>query len=726
MFFSYYNFLQIYFSHAQVHSKLRNGATKGRGASRTTSGSTSTTNTTTTTTSSSSGSGGGATPSTSPTAFLPPRGEKRKSKDESPSPVNGDNTDPATQSVANASGIPISASGGSLATQPQSLLNPMTGLNVQINTKKCKTASPCAISPVLLECPEQDCGKKYKHANGLRYHQSHAHGSSGSMDEDSMQMPDEPISSPSPGPAIAEGKEAVISEVAVKTESATSATAESVAAPLSPASSAAAVDGNNATLPASTVSATAAQATTQPTAALVQVPSPAAAVNADVPTSTAAAGNGTLITAVPATVSVAASASSVSLLTTSASASSQALPPLPSLLTPAGSAAAIPHAHPVAGGSITAGISGQALSQQQQQIGLVSSAAAAANALPPLLSEQQALLQQQQQQAALKPGVLRFGPPNEASSGSMHNLQSQQSPQQLTTNVLPSQSPLRPGSQIATGAESLPPASYAAAAGGISSPSMANKSASSFTSAAAAAAAASKNKKNRKSPVPGEFEGAMSRDGVQSPAYSDISDDSTPVADQEMLDKSQPSKHIDLLSKKPGEVGVLAPGGLPGAPPNMPPGLSSYGMYQFYQQQQYMVPPPTDAQQAAKGSLPAGVLGQTPLSLASNSSQQQQQQPGAPPPPHHLPQQTSPHMADYSQKNKDPPLDLMTKPSSGQMETAGSKDSASQPPPVNLSAMGGPTAGLPPTLAGLGAGLGPGGLPNPTAAKPMSHFYPFK
>ncbi|XP_032457459.1 zinc finger protein 608-like [Nasonia vitripennis] len=31
-------------------------------------------------------------------------------------------------------------------------------------------------SPVLLECPEPKCYKKYKHINGLRYHQSHAHG----------------------------------------------------------------------------------------------------------------------------------------------------------------------------------------------------------------------------------------------------------------------------------------------------------------------------------------------------------------------------------------------------------------------------------------------------------------------------------------------------------------------------------------------------------------------
>lgn len=30
-------------------------------------------------------------------------------------------------------------------------------------------------SPVLIECPEPNCSKKYKHINGLKYHQSHAH-----------------------------------------------------------------------------------------------------------------------------------------------------------------------------------------------------------------------------------------------------------------------------------------------------------------------------------------------------------------------------------------------------------------------------------------------------------------------------------------------------------------------------------------------------------------------
>ncbi|XP_044265222.1 zinc finger protein 609-like [Tribolium madens] len=41
-------------------------------------------------------------------------------------------------------------------------------------------------SPVLLECPEPNCSKKYKHINGLKYHQSHAHGSAD--DEDTKEV----------------------------------------------------------------------------------------------------------------------------------------------------------------------------------------------------------------------------------------------------------------------------------------------------------------------------------------------------------------------------------------------------------------------------------------------------------------------------------------------------------------------------------------------------------
>ncbi|ODN03720.1 putative zinc finger protein [Orchesella cincta] len=40
-------------------------------------------------------------------------------------------------------------------------------------------------SPQLIECPEPNCSKKYKHINGLRYHQSHAHSNNFVAAEDS-------------------------------------------------------------------------------------------------------------------------------------------------------------------------------------------------------------------------------------------------------------------------------------------------------------------------------------------------------------------------------------------------------------------------------------------------------------------------------------------------------------------------------------------------------------
>lgn len=49
-----------------------------------------------------------------------------------------------------------------------------------------QTHTPC--SPVLIECPEPNCSKKYKHINGLKYHQSHAHcGSNFNVVNDASQ-----------------------------------------------------------------------------------------------------------------------------------------------------------------------------------------------------------------------------------------------------------------------------------------------------------------------------------------------------------------------------------------------------------------------------------------------------------------------------------------------------------------------------------------------------------
>ncbi|KAK6617179.1 hypothetical protein RUM44_005510 [Polyplax serrata] len=110
---------------SSVHSKLRNGSAKGGRGGRGN-------------TPASSSSGTNSTGSNSPTPFVPPKqeiGKKSKERDTTPTPTNKKNK------------TPLSA-----------------------------PSSPPA-SPVLLECPEPNCSKKYKHINGLKYHQSHAHGS---------------------------------------------------------------------------------------------------------------------------------------------------------------------------------------------------------------------------------------------------------------------------------------------------------------------------------------------------------------------------------------------------------------------------------------------------------------------------------------------------------------------------------------------------------------------
>lgn len=116
-----------------------------------------------------------------------------------------------------------------------------------------------------------------------------------------------------------------------------------------------------------------------------------------------------------------------------------------------------------------------------------------------------------------------------------------------------------------------------------------------------------------------------------------------------LIDKSQSVKHSDV--KKVPE----------GGPPQMPP-LGGYGMYQFYSQQPYLVPP--------------------------------DHQPTKPPSQSSMPP-SSP--AEYN-KNKEPPLDLMTK-------------SAQSNDPNNVKE------------ANISTSTGPGA---PTPTKPISHFYPYK
>lgn len=150
---------------SSVHSKLRNGGAgvKGRrGAAN--------------------GSGPSTAPS-SPTPFVPPRPEpsnKRKNRgEEEPSQAN------------------------SVPGKKTKVIIPPPSLPIPTTPTPCGSPPP---SPILLECPEPNCSKKYKHINGLKYHQSHAHGSADdddTKDVTSMSENDESnIEAPSPATPI--------------------------------------------------------------------------------------------------------------------------------------------------------------------------------------------------------------------------------------------------------------------------------------------------------------------------------------------------------------------------------------------------------------------------------------------------------------------------------------------------------------------------------------------
>ena len=173
----------------------------------------------------------------------------------------------------------------------------------------------------------------------------------------------------------------------------------------------------------------------------------------------------------------------------------------------------------------------------------------------------------------------------------------------------------------------------------------------------------SQKKRKESAGVPLDYESSSSnRDDVQSPAYSDISDDSTPVVETEIIgnrttassfhsshddgtkrvfqfsDKTQPAhpKHPEVV-KKAADVG----------PPTQLGPLGGFGMYPFYSQPPYLVQPPP--------------------SEHSNMGKSQSQPPPGSIPPVGMVQ-------DYN-KIKEPPLDLMTKPSQSQNDTqSSSKD----------------------------------------------------
>ncbi|XP_065368364.1 mucin-17 [Calliphora vicina] len=569
----------IYFSHSHVHSKLRNGSAKGgRGTSRTSSG---TSADKANSGSSHSSGNSGSTPSTSPTAFLPPRAEKRKSKDESPPPVSGDN-EAVSSGMVNASGIPISSNSiCGLTNQPQSLINPVTGLNVQISTKKCKTSSPCAISPVLLECPEQDCSKKYKHVNGLRYHQSHAHGSATMLDEDSMAETEEHVT-PQPSPLSSTPTPSMTPN------------------------------------PSDLISNTQTEISSQSAIAQLSIPDELNTTKLDEEDLSLQLVNSEK-SSIPETDT---SLPCGGILPSTESNSTITNPTVPT-----------------AGGSISAGTSHH--EQQKQFLDLVENTKINMNTSISLESNNQAI----QHSPTGKSGVLRFG------QGECKNNSSGLIPTSIPDENLAQIESLESISNSTASPEKCIPGQQDSKndtyCGGESIEKTTqlhpNQQSIATIKTALASSAVAKSKKGRKSPSPNDYDAVelntcniSSRDDVQSPAYSDISDDSTPVNDQDHIDKVNVSKNSDII-KKPQDIGISSTS-CPSGQSNISSTLGNYGVYQFYQQQQFIVPTAAEQQQPAKNTLSTNI---GPTIIPSSMTQ--------------------PQSASEFTTKKEPPLDLMSK-----------------------------------------------------------------
>ncbi|XP_077556094.1 uncharacterized protein LOC144170278 isoform X3 [Haemaphysalis longicornis] len=164
--------------------------------------------------------------------------------------------------------------------------------------------APC--SPALILCPEPNCGKKYKHINGLRYHQSHAHGCGGGEDakgadedlsdggDEAGSRPPSPESSSAPSVAEADMAAAPSAVMAAAEQQPPPATATAPAAAAAmvaagPAAVAAAAAPTSAAAAAPTAAPTAAAApapaTTTPSPAPPMAPSPPVSVTVSIPTS---------------------------------------------------------------------------------------------------------------------------------------------------------------------------------------------------------------------------------------------------------------------------------------------------------------------------------------------------------------------------------------------------------------------------------------------------------
>ena len=210
---------------------------------------------------------------------------------------------------------------------------------------------------------------------------------------------------------------------------------------------------------------------------------------------------------------------------------------------------------------------------------------------------------------------------------------------------------------------------------------------------------ASKSKKNRKSPTPNNFDNIelntcniTTREDVQSPAYSDISDDSTPVNEQDLIDK-QNSKNMEVIKKSP-EIG-MTPGAIPpNSQSNVSSTLGNYGVYQFYQQQQFIVPATVDPQQSGKSNLN---IGNTTIMSPSVSQQ---------------------HAVSESNNKKDSSIDIISKTNQHQINQSCLDVNKDIVRPLSGSSSQ--------ANSELNTSLGSGPLSNTTPSKPVSHFYAFK
>lgn len=187
----------------------------------------------------------------------------------------------------------------------------------------------------------------------------------------------------------------------------------------------------------------------------------------------------------------------------------------------------------------------------------------------------------------------------------------------------------------------------------------------------------------------------ISREDVQSPAYSDISDDSTPINELDHIDKQDSTKNSNLV-KKSQNIELNTSTDCPSSQTNISSPLNSYGVYQFYQQQQFLVPPPVEQpqQQSAKSTLNSATISP---SLAQHQS-----------------------VPEFSSKKDQ--LDLLSKTNLNQPPPNQHSQEITKDSNRTIYISGGQNDNELSNPASNGANA----LNTTTPSKPVSHFYAFK